>query len=374
LFALPAFPAAAERVPFDSEHWEFAAREHRVGEHLGREALFLRTGTARVRGAELRNGTVEFDIAVSGERGFVGGFWRMQGPGEMEELYLRPHQSGNPDALQYTPIFNGLSGWQLYHGDGYGAAVDFETDRWMHVKIVFAGGRGEVYVIDMERPAVVIHDLKREVAAGGVGLTAVGRFAPAWFSNFEYREEEAPMLRGPFRDLEPPAPGTVVAWHVSSPFGEASLEGATSLDDALAAREWSCVEAEESGTVNLARVARNAPSSDTVLARATLRSQGEQLKRLDFGYSDRVRVYLNGRLLYAGSNDYRSRDYRYLGTIGWFDALLLPLRDGANTVTFAVSESFGGWGVRARLADPGGVSLEPGCAADAVEAAETAGN
>lgn len=70
---------------------------------------------------------------------------------------------------------------------------------------------------------------------------------------------------------------------------------------------------------------------------------------VSFGYSDRVRVYLKGRPLYRGDNGYRSRDYRYLGTIGLFDELVLPLRAGRNELTFAVSESFGGWGILARF-------------------------
>jgi hypothetical protein len=53
-----------------------------------------------------------------------------------------------------------------------------------------------------------------------------------------------------------------------------------------------------------------------------------QSKRLDFGFSDRVRVYLNGNLLFSADDSYRSRDYRFLGSIGWFDSLWLPLAAG----------------------------------------------
>ena len=67
------------------------------------------------------------------------------------------------------------------------------------------------------------------------------------------------------------------------------------------------------------------------------------VKILRFGYSDRASVYLNGQLVYRGSNDYQSRDYRYLGTIGPFDEVPLRLHRGANELVVAVSESFGGW-------------------------------
>jgi hypothetical protein len=82
-----------------------------------------------------------------------------------------------------------------------------------------------------------------------------------------------------------------------------------------------------------------------------LHSDRERTKRLDFGFSDRVRVYLDRRLLYAGDDRYRSRDYRFLGSIGYFDSLYLPLKAGPNELILAVTEEFGGWGVQARLDD-----------------------
>lgn len=61
--------------------------------------------------------------------------------------------------------------------------------------------------------------------------------------------------------------------------------------------------------------------------------------------------------MYAGDNTYQSRDYRYLGTIGLFDTVVLPLVAGANEIVIAVTEAFGGWGVMAELDDLDGVSI-----------------
>jgi hypothetical protein len=44
-----------------------------------------------------------------------------------------------------------------------------------------------------------------------------------------------------------------------------------------------------------------------------------------------------------------SRDYRYLGTIGYFDNVTLPLEAGKNEICIAVSEAFGGWGIMGRV-------------------------
>ena len=86
-------------------------------------------------------------------------------------------------------------------------------------------------------------------------------------------------------------------------------------------------------------------------------SDREQSKTVAFGYSDRLRLFVNDRLFYTGTNGYRTRDYRYLGTIGYFDAVTVPLRKGRNELVFAVSESFGGWGVQAKFNNLDGITI-----------------
>jgi hypothetical protein len=78
---------------------------------------------------------------------------------------------------------------------------------------------------------------------------------------------------------------------------------------------------------------------------------------MELGFSDRAVVYLNGRALFRGSDTYRSRDYRFLGSIGWFDTVFLDLREGDNELVVAVSETLGGWGIQGRLSDPAGVAF-----------------
>ena len=68
-------------------------------------------------------------------------------------------------------------------------------------------------------------------------------------------------------------------------------------------------------------------------------------------------MFLNGRQLYRGDDTYRSRDYRFLGSIGYYDTLFLPLLEGENELVVAVSEDFGGWGVQARFTEPAGLEL-----------------
>lgn len=341
----------------DSERWRLRASEARVEEHLGRTSLRLKGGTAILEGVDLLDGWIELDVSFSPERGFVGGIWRVEDEENHELFYLRPHQSGNPDATQYTPVFHGVWGWQLYLAPRYAVPVEHRFGEWMRVRIVFAGGRAAIYVDDLETPVLVVDDLKRDPAAGAVGLSA-GDFAPAWFSRFAYGEGGGPIPASAGEAAPESAPGTLGAWRVSDAFAESDLDGVVELGAGqLGGRAWTTLPAEPGGLANLARVQGLGAGRNTAFAAATLTSDRARTAALAFGFSDRVRVYLNGRLLFRGDDGYTTRDYRFLGSIGYFDTLYLPLEEGDNELVLAVSESFGGWGVQARLEDPDGVAV-----------------
>ena len=347
--ALAAAPAGAGAVPFDSDRWTFDAEDAEVEEFLGRRSLRLKGGLAWVDGEPFVDGEVEFDIAFERQRGYHGAVWRLQDAGNYEHFYLRPHQSGNPDANQYTPVFHGSSGWQLYHGPAYGTPLDYRFGAWQHVKIVFAGSRAEVYV-DSGEPVLFVPELKREARSGKVGLSAGGPFA-VHFSNFSYRPVEGAILKGGPPPPEP-VPGLVRRWQVSSVFDGSRLADVTELEGFGSDLTWTPLDAESTGITNLARLAPMTREARTVFARVTLLAVRAETRKVRFGYSDEVQVYLNGRLLYGGQRRYRSRDYRYLGTIGLFDELYLPLEEGENDLRFAVSEAFGGWGIVAAIESP----------------------
>ena len=119
------------------------------------------------------------------------------------------------------------------------------------------------------------------------------------------------------------------------------------------------LDVEERGIANLARLVGNGDGRNTVVAAVTLTSDRERTVRVRFGYSDRVRVFLNGRLLYAGNAGFGTRDPEFLGIVGLFDELALPLKRGPNELWFAVSETFGGWAVTADVPDRAGITIGP---------------
>lgn len=352
-----AVPLCAQEVSFDLSRWEIKASEGRFEEHLGRQSLRLKGGVAWLKDANFTDGVIEYDIATSGERGFLGVVWRLQDEENYEEFYIRPHQSGNPDANQYTPAFHGLTSWQLYYGEGYGAPVKYNFNQWMHVKVVVSGQQAEVYLNDMGKPVLFAHELKRPRQAGKVGFSA-GNFGPGHFSNLRITSLESPALKSAPRKPEAAPAGTVMAWRVSNTFAEKSLAGKYQLTKAdKEALTWKSLACESTGLANLAQVQGIGKDKETAFVRLTITSDKEQVRKIRFGFSDRVKVYFNDRLLYGGSDNYTSRDYRFLGTLGLFDELYLPLQRGENELWLAVSEDFGGWGVKALLEDMTGLSI-----------------
>ncbi|MCO6490780.1 MAG: hypothetical protein J5I98_20350 [Phaeodactylibacter sp.] len=355
--SVPQLINAQVAVPFDTANWEIEAEAFTLTDYRGKKALQLKNGMAYLENANFKDGIIEWDMAFPNQRGFTGVRFRIEDLSNMEEFYLRPHQSGQPDANQYCPVDNGLSTWQLYHSEAYSAAYAYKFDEWFHVKLVVSGTRAEVYIDDMKEPLLHVPFLKRRPVAGG--LMVYSARAPAWFANFSYTPKDHPILiNQPVAESEMD-PLAIPVWSVSSPFPEKMLEKAFTLEGFQAGGlKWQDLKAEPSGTANLGTVAvLDREKQNTVFAKAVINASEDQLKALHFGYSDRAKVYCNGTAIYSGDNGYRTRDFRYLGTIGYFDTAYLPLKKGRNEVWVAVSENFGGWGLRGKLEDLEGVDL-----------------
>jgi len=358
----------ADVAPFDSELWEFDAREATPGEYMGQQALSLNGGLA-ILDVEFTNGTIEFDAFFESDffkenKGFIGSVFRLQDAGNYEKFYIRPHRmDGEPDAAQLVPVYNHWSSWELYW-EGHYAPIQFIYDEWMHFKIIVSGEYAEVYAgTDMDNP-VLSTELKRDIVPGKIGLKSdPSAPATAHFANFEYTIEESPELKNPPEFKLAPI-GTVMSWSISEAFEASELEGKLNLteeDD----KEWEEWEADlTTGVMNLAKVhhidsdpPNNKPGVDTVFVRTTIVSDKEQVKKLQFGFTDLVKVYFNGQLLYSENNAFGSRDYRFMGLMRYANELYLPLKTGENDLTLAVTGLFASWGVQARFEDLEGIEL-----------------
>lgn len=350
-------------LPIDIAQWAPFAEIVEVQKHLGRESLHVVNGFAVLSGMQLANGTISFDIAARAEVGFMGVTFHQQDPQNFETFYLRTHHSNQPDANQYQPYWNGHECWQLYYGTEYSVQTAYPNDDWIHVKMVISGNQAEVY-LDSDSPSLIIPERKGPWTDGGVGLWAFG--TDAWFSNIVVEPASTPpKLSGGEVKREEPAPGTIKTWRISEMIDEETL--GTTLDDAtLKSLSWSDHAVEYDGILNLAAMgpiekdaAGTAVGPNTVLAKIDVTSSQAQVKELRIGFSDRARVYVNGKLVWYGSDSWQTRDYRFLGTVGLWDTVYAWLGQGENQIVVAVSETEGGWGLVGALPDQTGLALSP---------------
>jgi hypothetical protein len=358
LMAVTVLPATAQdQQPFDSSAWTITAAEWRVEPYRGRTALLLRDGAAWLRGSRFQNGTIEFDIAFSEVSGFPGIAFRAATHADYELFYLRENLSGQPHATQYTPVLHGLYAWQIYAGPTWEATARWTYDRWMHVKLVVSGARAELYV-DGDNAVQVIPRLRGPESEGEVGFIA-GPGA-ARFANVVVRPSGTPSPAGAAPAVPDSTPaGIVRTWRVSAPFAESLISGGADLSAVPVPATWKTLGIEERGIANLARLSGNGNEHNTVVAAVTITSDRARIVPVRFGFSDRVRVYLNGRMLYAGDDGFGTHDPDFLGIVGLFDQLALPLKRGPNELWFAVSETFGGWAITADLPDRDGITVGP---------------
>jgi hypothetical protein len=352
-------------VPADSPRWGLEGQA-KPADYQGRKCLFLDGGAATLKDFGMRDGVVDVDVATPASRGFFGIQFRISGDGANAEwVYLRQHKSGLPDALQYTPILNTGLNWQIYSGPGFIGAVDIPQDVWFHLRLEVAGAQAKFYVKNMEKPALVMSDLKSGVQKGEVALAVLT--GATYFSNFEIRTTpDAPWDRR----LPPMPPGTVTRWSLSPSYDALArnLESPlpSSENDAM---RWQDVEAEPPGFVVIYRY-REAPhlrvsfandfskrlepqpGMKVVYARTSIDSDRDHVKKLFIGYSDDVSVFLNGKILFRGRSAQNFRDPGFLGIVNPDnDTVYLPLKKGSNELMLAVSELGGGWGFICRVAD-----------------------
>jgi hypothetical protein len=341
LLAVMSTGAAAEEAAFDPERWEM--RGATTLEHMGRECL---VGFAYLKDVEFEDGVIEVDVAVDGRRSYPGINFRMQSPRDYERYYLRPHRTCGqyPDVHQYTPVINGIAGWQLYNGEGFTSGGEVPTGEWVHLKVEVKGSQARVFLGDMENPVLEIDELVHGVSRGSIGLNGP-RDGSAYFSNFSWRRDDGLEFEKPPVSFSPP--GVIEKWKIAGPYGlsDIDLEKHPSEQD-IAEPVWIEAECTESGLVDIARYfGRQGREPDVAIAKTLITVEESETMEFKFGYSDAAALFLNGRLLFAANSSYRYRDPSFLGIAGFFDALYLPLEKGENEILMMIAEGFGGWGL-----------------------------
>ncbi len=359
--ALMGGPSFADSLIFDGRNWsveEFDGSETRIETYLGREALFLKRNFSVLEGESFGDMVIEYEYASTHPSGFIGVNFRADPEtNNLEQFYTRPHQSGQPDATQYMVMTNGLATWQLHAGPNEAVATDLPPETWIKVKIVAIGDQADIFVHDMEEPLIHVADLRSTSQSGAFSLYASDRpwrsDTGAYFSNVNVRAATPEdQIIGTSAETEPAPAGLIEQFEVSRPFEEAKISDAYALPSLDVMTEpWTDLSVENDGVANIGRTTALKDGKNTALVRFKVDAETASTRMLQFGYSDRVRLYVGGKLVYAGNARWRARDHRFLGTVALVDQIALHLEPGETEIVAAVSESFGGWGFKAALSE-----------------------
>jgi hypothetical protein len=364
VFVVPA--TGAERaLPFSDGGWELTGERTAIAREGDRDVLSVETGIAYRRDVRLADGTIDFDVQVTQRRSFVYLMFRMAADGEHEEIYLRPHKSGLPDALQYAPVWQGRSAWQLHHGPGGTAAIEFEHGAWTHVRVVLRARDLALFVGDTMKPALVAR-MARDPRPGYIALRGFlpadtpGTGPIARFANVVVRPDEVAFDFGAVAvKARTPEPGTVRAWAVSKSFVAPKETATPTLPADLG--EFQRLETEPDGLLELHRHVKvpAARGAAAAVARARVRAERAGTYAFDLGFSDIAIVFVNGRPIFRGEGSYSYDQPRREGLIGFDQArLYLPLEAGENDLAILVGDSFGGWGLQGRFSPADGLRIE----------------
>jgi hypothetical protein len=163
----------------------------------------------------------------------------------------------------------------------------------------------------------------------------------------------------------PNEPTAIKTWLVSNPVSDTVLQDKLSMPATyLNTLTWTPLAADPNGLTNLATMTNAAnilgtPSKNTLFVKATVMSDKAQKKLLQFGYSDKVKLYLNGQIMYQEDRSFHVEDAWFLGTVGFHNGVYLPLKAGSNEILMAITEGMkmNGTGVKAKFADMNGISI-----------------
>lgn len=231
----------------------------------------------------------------------------------------------------------------------------------MHVKIVVGEKLADIYMMDMETPALTV-ELKLEHKTGAVELWGLNFGTGAKFANFALKPMKNPKIKGTPFPQKPAIPGSILSWDVSNTFDGKSLDGKNQLTKKdKAGLTYTKLKSDPNGLTNLSRVQGVSKGKNSAFAKVIISSNSNQIKKMDVGFANQIKVYLNNNALFTANDNFRTRDYRFLGTIGYYDSVYLPLKKGNNEILLMITEGLtikGGWGVQAKFENMDGIEIK----------------
>lgn len=353
----------------ESTYWDFDSSKVEFVMHRSVKAARGKNNSYYqifLKDQQFTDGTVEFDVELTGN-GFPGINFRMSADKKNgENFYIRSFGPVPPEirtTLQYSPIVDGVSMWDL--ADEYQSGASIYQEGWNHVKLVVFGRQMKVYVNDMKNCILHIPHLEAPTTAGSISLT--GNVIYANFKIDPARPEELTSESG----YNPVAADTryLRHWQVNGaidfPFGKdlvfplPSMYGTlTKSDIPDSTARWDSIQADRKAMVNLSTRYGGVGNDGRRLAwlKTTIHSDQAQEKTLHLGFSDEVWLFVNGQIVYVDKNYFGTPNEKGKGRCTIENAtVLLPLKQGKNEILIGLANYFYGWGLIARFADTDGI-------------------
>ena len=335
---------ASTKIEMVSSNWE-VPQDAKFERFDNIETLVLKSGRAEAKNQNVKNGTIEVDVYANSKRSFAGITFRKQND-DMEEVYMRMHKSNQVDAVQYTPIFNGESNWQLYRE--HQAKVPLKSEGWNSLRVEVVNKRAEVFVNDDK--VMIIDNLRTDNEEGRIGLWALFENR---FSNFRVTHKNDLMnINMPVKDTIDPA--IITQWHITD---AKPYRGQEFSYDRFLEEQYTLVKTENSGLLPISKYLKKTSKGnfeeneeDYTIAYTTVEANEQETRVFSFDYSDRIIVYLNGVPVFKGNNAFRAKGIQHTGHIEInTNKLYLPLQKGLNRIHCVVIDKANGWGLIAKL-------------------------
>ncbi|WP_028548863.1 hypothetical protein [Paenibacillus sp. UNC451MF] len=281
---------------------------------------------------------LQAEIACPGPIGYIGLVFGAKDALNYEMVYVSPGTEETPGEIQYDPMMNGSTTWQIYNGPRYQSPAPFRRGEWVKLALDIHPSHAAVWVGDTATPQLVISNLQHGSSEGRIGVWG---YLPGYIRNLSVEEIPAVAAKPSAESLKQLAEETFVTeWLVSKPYSE----GGQAEEESL----WIRANVEENGTLNLNRLFSSG-NGLTVRAECKLILSDNIESLLTFGFSDRLRLWINDEEVYQGdwkwdppASDGRIRpDLASVG-VRW--------REGTNTIRAEITstEVVFGWGMSVR--------------------------
>lgn len=278
---------------------------------------------------------LQAEIACPGPMGYIGLVFGARDAYNYEMIYVSPGTENAPGEIQYDPMMNGSTTWQIYNGPRYQALASFYCGEWVKLALDIYPRHAVIRVGDALEPQLIIPNLQHGSSKGRIGVWG---YLPGYIRNLSVEEIAASPAPTQAAYLEELAKESYITkWRVSGPYTENAREEHE--------ENWIQATVEENGTLNLNRL-YSSGSGRAILAECELLVSRETESLLTFGFSDRLRLWVNGEEIYQG-------DWRWAppGSDGRirpdFAGIPIRWRSGTNLIRAEITstEAVFGWGL-----------------------------